>query len=73
VSFLEPDHEPLSRGKKILLGVILALGTLVIADGFKLINLHGFGLPLLMSVSIFASLNQHWERKRQQEQEDGNG
>ena len=71
MSFLEPEPEPLSRRKKILLGGIVAMSCLVAADAFKLINLHGFGIPLLMSMSIFATVSQRWER--QGEQEDGNG
>jgi hypothetical protein len=69
MSFLEPEHEPLSRRKKVMLGGIVAMSVLVAADAFKLVNLHGFGLPLLMSMSIFMTLNQRWER----EQDDANG
>jgi hypothetical protein len=72
VSFLEPEYEPLSRRKKILLGGIVAMSLLVAADAFKLINLHGFGMPLLMSMSIYATLSQRWERQ-EQEKEGGNG
>jgi hypothetical protein len=69
VSFLQP--EPLPRRKKVMMGGMVALALLVAADALKLINLHGFGIPLLMSMSIFVALSQRWEREDREEHGHG--
>lgn len=67
MSFLHP--EPLPRRKKILMSVVLGMALLVAADTFKLIDLHGFGIPVLMSIVVFTTISLQGDRG----QEDGNG
>jgi hypothetical protein len=69
VSFLEP--EPLPRRQKLLMGGIVVMSLLAAADAFKIIDLHGFAIPLLMSMSVVVTVSQRWER--QEEEEDLNG